>query len=35
MLFKVKEHAERCARADLKKDKTLRKWLREPLKVGE
>ena len=35
MLFKVKEHAERCARPDLKKDKTLRKWLREPLKVGE
>ena len=34
-LFKVREHAERYACTDAKKDKTLRRRLREPLKVGK
>ena len=34
-LFKVKEDAERYACTDAKKDKTLRRRLREPLKVGK
>ena len=32
---KVKEHAERYERADIKKDKVLHRKLREPLKIGE
>ena len=32
---KVKEHTERYERADIKKDKVLRRKLREPLKIGE
>lgn len=34
-LVKVKELAERYERADIKKDKVLRRKLREPLKTGE
>ena len=34
-LVKVKEHAERYERADIKKDKVLCRKLREPLKTGE
>ena len=34
-LVKVKQHAERYERADVKRDKKLRKKLREPLKIGE
>ena len=34
-LLKVQKHAERYGHADVKKDKLLRRQLREPLKVGE
>ena len=34
-LLKVQKHAERCPCADVKKDKWLRRPLRELLKVGE
>ena len=34
-LVKVKQHAERYECADIKKDKVLRRKLREPLKIGE
>ena len=34
-LLKVEKHAYRYARADVKKDKLLRRRLREPIKVGE
>ena len=34
-LVKVKQHAERYERTDIKKDKVLRRKLREPLKIGE
>ena len=34
-LLKVRKHAKRYARADSKKDKSLHRRLREPLKVGE
>ena len=35
LLLKVQKHAKRYARADAKKDKSLRRRLREPLKVDE
>ena len=31
----MQKHAERYARADMKKGKLLRRWLREPQKVGK
>ena len=34
-LLKVQKHAKRYRRADAKKDKSLRRRLREPLKVGK
>ena len=34
-LVKVKQHAERFERANIKKDKVLRRKLRKPLKIGE
>ena len=34
-LLKVQKHANRYARADAKKDKSLRRRLREPVKVDE
>ena len=34
-LVKVRQHAERCEHADVKKDKKLHKKLRQPLKIGE
>ena len=34
-LIKVKQHTERCVRADIITGKKLRKKLREPLKIGE
>ena len=34
-LLKVQKHAKRYSRADTKKDKSLRRRLREPLKVGK
>ena len=35
LLLKVQKHAKRYARTDAKKDKSLRRRLREPLKVDE